>query len=322
MNYISLVIGKTGVGKSSLINGITEGKANCKVSSSKSACTSEMGLGEFKYGSDIFQFLDTPGLDDAKGDENNLNEVKRAASDYKDFRCILLLFNLQANKLDNSTIVSLQKYMEIFPVQYFWEHVLIVYTRSYRYTDEFKEQIENARGEFLKTIKNHKDYTSFRNFMDNKGINIPEEIKEFFVDSNKKVNQIDSETKSEYREILKSIKNIPKMFKNILIEDKARKIDSGGVMKKIQTMRSITYIPRYGNSISLKEFVVPPEYDDTQFTPYGSPRYIRKSTGRVISRKCKKYRIIEVYKINKYKLENGTIIDGNENVDHEIEERV
>ena len=39
MSKTCLVLGKTGVGKSSFINGISDGKANCFVNDSKKAVT-------------------------------------------------------------------------------------------------------------------------------------------------------------------------------------------------------------------------------------------------------------------------------------------
>ena len=76
-DYVCLVLGETGVGKSSFINGITNQQA-CKVSSEGKACTTKFKIVKTRHENSQYNFIDTPGLNDAKGDEKNINEIKKA----------------------------------------------------------------------------------------------------------------------------------------------------------------------------------------------------------------------------------------------------
>ena len=141
-NHTCLVLGQTGVGKSSFINAITNFEAKLEARESDIAVTIEMKEANYKNGDDYYKFIDTPGLNDAKGDTENKNEIKKAASESPDFKCILLLLNLQSPRLDKGIIDTLKGYMEIFPLSYFWEHVIIVYTRAYRSKKSQREKID------------------------------------------------------------------------------------------------------------------------------------------------------------------------------------
>ena len=110
--HTCLVLGNTGVGKSSLINGISEGKVQLVAKKSKSPVTLEMKEATFTKDGETYNFIDTPGLNDPNYDEKNKNEIKKAASEYPDFKYILLLFNLQADRLDKSSIQMLEDYMK------------------------------------------------------------------------------------------------------------------------------------------------------------------------------------------------------------------
>ena len=257
-NHTCLVLGQTGVGKSSFINAITNFEAKLEARESDGAVTVEMKEAIYKNGEDYFTFIDTPGLNDAKGDTPNINEIKKAASEFPDFKCILLLLNLQAPRLDNGVMNTLKGYMEIFPLSYFWEHVIIIYTRAFRHKKSMREKIKNKKGEFIKSIRTQKDFQNLRDFMDKKNIVFPSSINEAFVDSEDNADDLDDETKTEYNNILNYIKKFPKMFKNILHSDREKVTETDGKMKKIQHLRKITYIPRHGENITLEEFVVPP----------------------------------------------------------------
>ena len=71
---IILVIGMTGVGKSSFVNYITY-KYICKVSNSASIRTQEYTMVEMIYNSKTLYFLDTPGLDDPNSDIKNVEKI-------------------------------------------------------------------------------------------------------------------------------------------------------------------------------------------------------------------------------------------------------
>ena len=301
--HTCLVLGKTGVGKSSLINGISEGTVQMEAKKSKSPVTLEMKEATFTKDGETYNFIVTPGLDDPNYDEKNKSEIKKAASEYPDFKYILLLFNFQADRLDKSSIQMLESYMKIFPVQYFWEHVLIVYTKTASIDgDDISEQIEDKKGDFVKTVNEDRAYESFRNFMKNNKINPPDEIPEFFVNSVKNISKIDYNTKKQYNEILKAIRCGKKMFQKIDFKDRLNLVTTGSKLNKIQTMRTILYVPRYGKNISLEEFNLPPERDDIAKDPIDST-FEEENTYEVVSKNCKKYYRYKIYKINYYDID-------------------
>ena len=139
--HITLVLGKTGVGKSSLINGISQ-KILCQVTNSTTSGTKEFEEKNVLIGDDLYQFLDTPGLLAAGDGEDTKykNELKKAVSEYPEFKCILLLFSFQDDRLDGPIVQMCQNYMKIFPAKYFWEHVFIVYTKSFTSNQKQKKK--------------------------------------------------------------------------------------------------------------------------------------------------------------------------------------
>ena len=317
MSKTCLVLGKTGVGKSSFINGISEGNAHCLVQDSKNAVTIELNAVQFDKNGICYKFIDTPGLQDAKGDTPNINEIQKAASEYPDFVYIIILLSFQEDRIDKSIINTLETYMKIFPIQYFWEHVLLVYSKVYpkgtgkNAKKNLKEKIEKTKGDFVKTIKHHKDFNDFRIFMHKNNINFPDHIEEYFVNSEEDISEIDEDTKDQYNEILKKIKSGTLVFRKIDHSDRKNTVITNGKLNKIQILRKITYYPRIGNAISLPEFVLPPEADDINIKPFDH-RFVEENTYEVISKKCKKYYRYKIYKIDKYKVD-GETIEGNKN---------
>ena len=108
--------------------------------------------------------------------------------------------------------------MKIFPIQYFWEHVLLVYSNVYpkgtgkNAPQKLKEKVERTKGEFVRAIKNEQDFKDFRTFMHNNNINFPDHIEEYFVNSEKDISDIDDDTKDQYDEILDKIKKGYRFF--------------------------------------------------------------------------------------------------------------
>ena len=137
--------------------------------------------------------------------KNIVDYISETNSKHSDIKCILMLFNLQSDKLTKSAIECLKKYMQIFSSPNFWEHVLIIYTKSYRYDEECREKIENTKGSFLRSLRDY-DCEELLNFMKKNNIKFPQNIPEFFVDSKLNLGNIDSNTREEYRKILYSIK--------------------------------------------------------------------------------------------------------------------
>lgn len=309
MTYVVLVLGKTGVGKSSLINGL-KNKIECKVSEDSTSGTKEFQVIDLIKGDDHYQFIDTPGLLSAgKGeDEEYKNEIKKAVSEFRGLKCILLLFNLTDTRLDGPTFQMLQSYINMFPVKYFWENVIIVYTNASSNNRSGREKIEKKRGTFEKDIKEKDEFKEFRQFMDEKNINYPYKMGEFFVDSQKYLEDIDNKTKSVYEDLLKKIKELPKMFEEIKHLDRDELSGENTLIPQIKTFRKIVFKPRYGNIIESKEFLFK-QADKTNLdysrSIYDYDYYYKKV-------RCRKVKIKKIYETKVYKL-NGKEIYGNKN---------
>ena len=133
-----LVLGETGVGKSSFINAITKTQ-QCGVGNGVKACTTDYDVINTNYNNNTFLFIDTPGLNDAKGDKDNIKQIKQAIVDYPEFRCILILMKFQDVRLPNSMVNTLQKYMGCFPLKEFWKHVFIIRTHADKSHKKFQK---------------------------------------------------------------------------------------------------------------------------------------------------------------------------------------
>lgn len=74
-DYICLVLGETDVRKSSFINVITNSN-NCEVGDKGKACTIKFKISKTTFGNSKYSFIDTPGLNDTKGDKKTQMKLK------------------------------------------------------------------------------------------------------------------------------------------------------------------------------------------------------------------------------------------------------
>ena len=116
-----------------------------------------------------FYFIDTPGLNDKKGDDENLEQLNSLRKCPR-LNAFILLLKFNDLRITESMQRSLIEFMKIFPSKNFWDNVIIVRNWSF---------IDIKRGKFLKGIKNDKKLAEF---MKNNNINLPSEIKEFYID--------------------------------------------------------------------------------------------------------------------------------------------
>ena len=122
------------------------------------------------------------------------------------------MLNFQEDRIDASIIKALETYMKIFPIQYFWEHVLLVYSKvfststSIKAQQKLKEKIEKSKGDFVRTKRFNEDFNDFRIFMYNNNINLLEHI-EYFVNSEEDISDIDNNTKQQCNNILNKLNN-------------------------------------------------------------------------------------------------------------------
>ena len=210
-DYVCLVLGETGVGKSSFINGITNQQA-CKVSSKGKACTTKFKIVKTRHDNSQYSFIDTPGLNDAKGDEKNINEIKTGLSDYPKFRCILILLKFQDKRLKDTDIKSLKIFMQCFPSKKFWEHVFIVRTHADTSSKKFNRDKKKVEGKIVESI-NEPDFVDFKNFITRRNIDLPTHIDEFYVDNDNGDPDNYSNNEEEFKKILEKLKIFPQCLK-------------------------------------------------------------------------------------------------------------
>ena len=97
---IILVIGLTGSGKSSFVNFIT-GKNLCKVSSKPDACTKDYKMVDLYYNNKVFYFVDTPGLDDAEGDKENIEAILKFRNTVPRINAIIYCQKITENRFNS-----------------------------------------------------------------------------------------------------------------------------------------------------------------------------------------------------------------------------
>ena len=247
-DYICLVLGETGVGKSSFINAITNSN-NCEVGDEGKACTVKFKISKANIGNSQYSFIDTPGLNDAKGDEKNINEIKNGLSEYPNFRCILVLLKFQDTRLNSTTLNNLQTFMKCFPTKKFWEHVFIVRTHAEKNSRSFNQTKKKLKGEIVNSINNYDDFKDFKNFMIKKNIELPQKIDEYFVDNIKDAPDNFEYNEEEFNKIFEKIKSTKPMFKKIKKVD-SENIEENGPFTVKQKWREIIFIDYEGNEIN------------------------------------------------------------------------
>ena len=247
-DYICLVLGETGVGKSSFINGITNSN-NCEVGDEGKACTVKFKISKANIGNSQYSFIDTPGLNDAKGDEKYINEIKNGLSEYPNFRCILVLLKFQDTRLNHTTLNNLQTFMKCFPTKKFWEHIFIVRTHAEKNSRSFNQTKKKLEGVIVNSINNYDDFKDFKNFMIKKNIELPQKIDEYFVDNVKDEPDNFEYNEEEFNKIFEKIKSIKPMFKKIKKVD-SENIEKNGPFTVKQKWRRIIFIDYEGNEIN------------------------------------------------------------------------
>lgn len=210
---VVVLLGKTGVGKSSLINSITHKKI-CKVGESAKSCTKDLKQVDMAFEDYNYYFIDTPGLDDGKGDENNISKLGDLRT-YPRINALLICIKFDDIKLSDSLKKALQTFMDIFPAPDFWEHVIVIRTWSIR-GSKFAKNKKKYQGQFLNGIKEDNDLNKY---MNEKKINTPSNLKEFYIDSDDDLD-LDEETKIELKNILKEIQLKYPVYKESKFEDK------------------------------------------------------------------------------------------------------
>ena len=186
-----LVLGKTGNGKSTLCNfilGYDEQKF--KTSESADRCTTNVNGAISKKYPDIFM-IDTPGLSDPHGeDQKIINDIREQLKNNhcNGIKAILLLVNANETRISAEDQRIIGIYGKMFPHPDFWEHVGVVFTKSYDYTPEnILEKNKFQRGkDFIPSFHNlvtllTNEINATKKTIDQK-IRIPQNFQYFFTD--------------------------------------------------------------------------------------------------------------------------------------------
>lgn len=307
---ICLTLGKTGVGKSSFINAITGKQTACKVSGivdAQISCTKCYDIIETQRNDKKLIFIDTPGLKDPKGDEDNIKEVAKAIVDYPYFRAFLILLKFDDNKMDKDVVSVLTKYMEIFPIKDFWKHTIIIRTHAKKKDEDFeddKKKIENAIVNALKSD----DLKEFKTFMQNNNIDLPYSIQEFYVNNNNaKFERTLNDNKDEFDKICEAIGKLDPLFKKIIKIYEDIKVKYGDFEKIIHKLK-LTFYPDKGDPIYGEPFILSEEEISKLPLLRQEPRY---EYGPVRG-KCGKKEILRYEYVTKIYNKDGKEIRGSE----------
>ena len=195
---VIIVLGETGVGKSTFINKIA-GETNIDKESSKLySCTKNIDYTKYFYDGYNYFFIDTPGLNDAGGDISNIEQIRKLKPGI--ISTIILVKNYTICRLTDSYKKALIQFMKIFPSNNFFEHVILVETFYSEENKLEKEPLVNA-------LSGDNDLLSFIN---ENMIKIPDDIRTFTVN----LNSLTIDNTSIFEEILKIIKNMPPLYKS------------------------------------------------------------------------------------------------------------
>ena len=222
-----VVLGLTGAGKSTFVNALSNQNC-CKVSVKGKSMTQKNQLIRFSHEHHTFYVVDTPGLEDSQDNERVINELKELLSQWPFLKKIIIIKPYTEIRLADYLQRALEVIMDCFPLQNFWDHVLIVNNRCIPTDEAYQDFLEENPETFLDKLK---QCTNLLNIMRSKNIDIPNEINEFFIDSKKKDKY--PNIKKGFDNIIDNIKNTPMMFKTI--REKPHVKDSkDGVSKEIR----------------------------------------------------------------------------------------
>ena len=162
--------GKTGAGKSTLLNAIM-GEEVAIVKKDSYSVTQETSVYYYKLkNGKMISILDTPGLmdtnliKDPNVDNIHLAEIReKVFKENIQVKGIIFLVNFQNERFDSSEQEALINYNKIFPLEDFWEHILVVFTHYFSDPDgDTEEEMKKTRdksnkkilGDIMQKIKN------------------------------------------------------------------------------------------------------------------------------------------------------------------------
>lgn len=198
--YTFILLGKTGDGKSSLGNFLS-GTKTFQICHRKEAGTNKFAEKSFSFDHTNYKVIDTPGFfdpDEKKLEKNDINICDSIKNSKEPISVVLMVVNFQQARIDQESQICVQKISELFPMEKFWDHIVIVFTR---YFAEDPEDLENQKKNW------EADIEIFKRKITNKNINNKTKIKVFYI--NNSIKNIESGKNEGIRkEILNYIKNV------------------------------------------------------------------------------------------------------------------
>ena len=161
-NNCFILIGKTGTGKTSLLNVLYELKdigivGRSLKSETKNSNYYPISFVENNNQKKNFCIIDTPGLFDSdKQDNDELHLEQLKGLIYKEslkIKGFLYLSNFQKERFDNSEIKSLIKYNSFFPHKDFWKRMIFIFSHFYGdFTGESAEEMKLRKSKIISQI--------------------------------------------------------------------------------------------------------------------------------------------------------------------------
>jgi len=316
-----ILIGKTGVGKTSLLNvifGEEKGKvgytSKSETSSSNYYCSKEKIDSEYIY----FCIIDTPGLYDTQGgdiDKIQKQEIMKLISKENIIiKGLLFLSNFQNERFDASEQTSLIEYNAIFPLKEFWERIILIFTHYYGDPDgDSKEEIRDRSTVYLteicrKIMNKIKDVSNPIDFLHlkRKYINIYSRAK-----NEKQINNNILIKKEIIQEISKYIKLKPMFSKLQIIHFEKYEIQKND--KYLYDCDFYTYLDSNGKVVH-KEFNIKKKYPKTKEFEKNQKVLLNiedcklNENGILVKRTTKKEGIEEIFQNYKGQLGGGITI--------------
>ena len=147
-----ITLGETGSGKSSFCNTLFSSQkflVGNSLDSQTEKVEGKYAENEYK---DIF-IIDTPGTNDSEGelrDNENIKEMKDYIKKNPRIKGILMVFNFNDNRLKGSVKKSIKLFYDFFPMNNFWEHVIILFSH---YDSENEERKNSLQRQFNLKLK-------------------------------------------------------------------------------------------------------------------------------------------------------------------------
>ena len=201
-----LVIGDTGVGKSSFINALIK-EERCSVGNKCTLETKEVQMVNFIYNNHQYVAVDTPCL---KGEDLDseiiVDKLEHFFKKIPKIKSILIVMTYNTFRLTRSLTEAIFLFMKIFPIKDFWNHVIIIYSFCNPENIAFSKFMKQNNITFYEKVASHDKITLF---MKEKKIIFPSSIKEFYVDS------FEGENIKEIQDTFKDIKEYIHKMENM-----------------------------------------------------------------------------------------------------------